>query len=85
MPGGAGGALREAVQHFTSLHKPNPGHLLSSLSCPTHIAHAEVALELAEEVVDENGAVLLDAQQVLAGRPAQLHQLAALPLWAGDT
>lgn len=51
---------------------------------PTHVAHAEVTLELAEEVVDENSAILLDAQQVLAGCPAQLHQLAALPLQAGN-
>lgn len=45
-----------------------------------HVAHAEVSLKTAGEVVDENGAVFLNTQEIVTDRPAQLLHHTALPL-----
>ena len=44
-------------------------HLLGFLT------HADGPFENAEDVVDEDGSIVLDANQILRGRPRYSHQL----------
>lgn len=46
----------------------------------SHIAHAEVSLETAKEVIDKNSAIFLNAQEIVTHRPAQLSHHTTLPL-----